>query len=155
MLELSAPEALGRAAFAAASVAAASAGHASVAHTHHAFSQQVIAFITLLFATWLTRRWHGLLAASLLAQFFVHGGLPLQHPHMMAMHLAAAVLTLGLLHHSEDIWRALAAVVMPRMPLRVRVPEVVTNFRIANCSSALVAALVPTSANRRGPPAFA
>ncbi len=154
LLRLSASEAMGRAAFALASVGIACTGHVALGHEHCDFSQVVVASLGLIFMSWRTRRTSHLLGAALLAQVVVHGGIPTQL-HMLAIHIVAATLALGLMHHSEQIWRALSNVLLPRLP-RLSMPVPIATPRIIDVAQKIFIGCTPLRAlSLRGPPAFA
>lgn len=154
LLRLTPGEALGRAAFAAAAVGAAFTGHVAVGHEHCDLAQVIAATLGLIFVSWRTRSIARILAAAIIAQVVVHGGIPTQ-PHMLLIHAVAASLALALMHRGEDVWRALRSLRAPR-PLRLLAVPALPNMRVVIVSSEAWPPRRPgTAALLRAPPAFA
>lgn len=154
LLRLTPDEALGRAAFALASVAVAFVGHAALGHGHCDVTQLVLAGFLLLFASWRTRNVPRLFGASIGAQFVVHGGIPTE-THMIAIHAAASVVALGLMQHSEQLWHALARVLLPTVPTAGAAPQWRPRALVPVWHNVFTSTIDHLTHPDRGPPALA
>lgn len=154
LLRLSASEALVRAAFALASVGIAFTGHVALGHAHCDYTQLIAAALGLIFVTWRTRRTSHLMLGAMAAQVVVHGGVPTAVP-MLGIHVVSAALALGLMHHSEQIWRAFSALLLPAPIVLVRVPAIAIAWICIPWRNSAMRVHIASTAFLRGPPAFA
>lgn len=153
LLRLSSTQALARASFAGASVAVAFIGHA-LAHAHHDLPRVLVALLLLLGIVWGTNRRDLTFAGAIAAQFLVHGGIPTS-PHMLVIHGAAVAAAYLVMRHSEGIWRALAHLVLGRLPRIAIAPRIARVPRILHGAAIPLIHRSLRSHAMRAPPALA
>ena len=141
-------------------VLASSVGHASMAHHHAGVVRPALAFLLLLYGVWSSNDLRRLLLLGAVAQLVVHGGVAAPSPGMLALHLAATLVTGLIAARAERLWDACSALLRPLQaavriactllptPRRVRLTAVGATRRLR---SAVSLAAVP----QRGPPILA